>query len=239
MASRKLKFTGEFMVPGESEARIEEDHLRRYNFAAQYCTNKRVLDVACGYGYGSRIIAASLPKSYLGIDINRDLIENASSEYGDKLVEFKIGTITDLDYKEKFDIVICFETIEHVNEYEKAITSLYDALVPGGLLIISSPNRPVTSPLTNSISDPPGNPYHTQEFTPSELKKLLKAAGFNGRTCMTYGQRLSLRYFIPPYLKRLTTKSFGDPSYKNSPWPRRYRFRQPAYFVLLARKSHT
>jgi SAM-dependent methyltransferase len=237
MSTSKLQFTGEFMVPGKCEARIEEDHQKRYNFAARYCTNKRILDVACGCGYGSRIIATSSPKYYLGIDINCDLVENAISEYGDKLVDFKHGSITDLDFNEQYDVAICFETIEHVNEYQKAIASLFDALVPGGLLLISSPNRPVTSPLTKTISDPPGNPFHTQEFTPQELKKLLKAAGFDLGTCKSYGQRLSFRYFLPPYLKRLTNKLLGDPSYESSPWPRRYLFRQPAYFVLLARKS--
>jgi SAM-dependent methyltransferase len=237
MSSSKLKFTGEFMVPGDCETRIEEDHLRRYNFASRFCTNKRVLDVACGYGYGSRIIAASLPKSYLGIDINHDLIENAIAEYGNEIVDFKNGSITDLGFKEKYDVAICFETIEHVLEYEKAITSLYDALVPGGLLLISSPNRPVTSPLAKSISDPPGNPFHVQEFTPEELKNFLTAAGFSEKTFKTYGQRLSLRYFLPSFLKRITNKLLGDPSYKNSPWPRRYRVRQPAYFVLIVRKS--
>lgn len=225
------------MVPGKCEARIEEDHLKRYNFAARYCTNKRVLDVACGYGYGSQVIAEYKPKSYLGIDINYELIHNAISEYGGNLVEFKNGSITDLGINNKFDVAICFETIEHVNDYQKAITSLYNALIPGGLLLISSPNRPVTSPLIKTIYEPPGNPFHTQEFTPEELRNLLEAAGFDKKVIQTYGQRLSYRYHLWPFIKRLTNKILGDPFYKKSPWPRRYLFRQPAYFVLLAKKS--
>lgn len=90
--------------------------------------------------------------------------------------------------RESYDIIVCFETIEHVDDYNPALRNLRTLLKPGGLLIISSPNRPITSPHCKSLNDRPGE-FHFQEFTIKELTQQLILAGFKINSDGIYGQR--------------------------------------------------
>lgn len=232
----EIQFTGEFMVPGKCEERIESDHFKRYEFAAPFCHGKSVLDIACGYGYGSAIVARENPKTYLGVDINQQLIKHACSRYGSESIRFAEGSILDLRLVEKFEVALCFETIEHVEDYRQALHSLLSVITPGGILIISSPNRPVTSPSAKKIGDLPANPFHVQEFEDKEFMSILQDVGFLVDMSCAFGQRLSFRHSLPTPAKRVLSKLLGNPMYSSSPTPRRYKFRQPAYYLFVARK---
>ncbi|MCD6225792.1 class I SAM-dependent methyltransferase [bacterium] len=193
------QFTGEKVIEGETPERVWLDHIERYRFASKYVGGKEVLDISCGTGYGSRILYDSGAKRVVGVDISSTTIKFARAKYGADKLEFRVGNILDIGFPGNyFDIVVCFETIEHVWDSEKAIMELRRVLKPQGLLIISTPNRKLTSP-GKSINDPPNNPFHKKEYSTGEfilvLRRYLKILEI-------YGQRpISKVFFLPGFEK--------------------------------------
>lgn len=183
-----MKFTGERVIEGNTPERIWLDHVARYRFAAAFVKGKTVLDVACGTGYGSAILSQDGKASHvIGIDISREAIEYAIRHHVNLDVEFKAGDAHNIQLPDDaLDVVVSFETIEHLNDYQKYLTQIYRVLNENGLLIVSSPNRRVTSP-GKSLRDKPNNEFHTVEFTRPELKALL--ARFKFKDVKFFGQR--------------------------------------------------
>ncbi|WP_084609787.1 bifunctional 2-polyprenyl-6-hydroxyphenol methylase/3-demethylubiquinol 3-O-methyltransferase UbiG [Sedimenticola selenatireducens] len=116
-------------------------HLRRYQFAMDYCHGKRVLDGACGTGYGSALIAG-VAREVVGIDISSDAIQYATEKYASMNTRFKKSCVEYTDFEAKtFDVVISFETVEHTlcpKSHMREIVRLLDA--ENGLAILSVPN---------------------------------------------------------------------------------------------------
>ena len=162
-----LPWTGERYLP-RIHGNIELEHLHRYLFAKQLSLGKRVLDIASGEGYGSALLAQSA-MSVVGVDIAADAVAHAKAIYQADNLEFKIGScaaIPLLDHS--VDIVVSFETIEHHYEHDAMMREIKRVLIPGGQLVISSPDR-------LEYSDRPGydNPYHVRELYRGEFKSLL------------------------------------------------------------------
>ena len=124
---KKINFTGEFFVPGKTSSRIAKDHMERYKFSTIYCKGKTVLDIACGVGYSGPLFIENEALSYDGVDINEELINNAKSTYKSDKIIYHLGDICTFDNDQKFDLITCFETIEHVEDYEGAIKNLLHA----------------------------------------------------------------------------------------------------------------
>ena len=228
-------FTGEFFVPGATEIRIEQDHVARYVFASKYVKSSTVLDIACGVGYGSAILAR---KEYeatkvFGVDIREDNVEIAKRNYGSDKIVFNCGDI--LTYEAgPFDVIVCFETIEHVAAHREVLSNLFKLLRRGGTLLISSPNRIITSPSAVSICDKPQNKYHTQEFTINELINELEEAGFCVGSQSVYGQRQSI-YFKNRLFQSILRRFWRQEIMSNevvTPVRRLY----PRYFLIVATK---
>ncbi|WFO52668.1 methyltransferase domain-containing protein [Aeromonas veronii] len=134
-------------------------HIYRYKFACDYIRpGDRVLDAACGLGYGSHVIAhQSKAKSVLGVDGSRFAIEYANATYADESTKYMEGYLPDTlsSYSDaSFDIIISFETLEHVENPESVLNEFYRLLSPGGRLITSVPN----DWSDESGEDP--NPFH-------------------------------------------------------------------------------
>jgi len=228
-----MKFTGERLVIGESPKRIENDHLARYFFASKYTKGCNVLDAACGAGYGSLIIATiGNAINVDAIDMDKESIHFANKNYNCKKIYFEISNLLNWNKINYYDVVICFETIEHISEYIKCLKVLYSNLKKGGKLIISSPNREVTSPNT-SLLDKPKNIYHCQEFKIQELKQLLNKQGFTISENNIYGQRI------------ISGIEFLDANKENiHNWKHSKDFRvskqseneHPRYFIIIAEK---
>ena len=184
-----MRSNDERLLLGKSSKRLAQDHLERYRFACQYVQNKRCLDIACGTGYGAPLLVEAGAEYYVGVDIDEESVRHAEQRYSSKKASFVVGSICDYKAEEYYDVIICYETIEHVARYQAALRNLFSLLRPGGLLLISSPNRPITSPRALQINDKPSNRFHTQEFTPSELLHELFAVGFSASEKEIYGQR--------------------------------------------------
>lgn len=230
----QILLTGECCIPENSNPRVVQDHIARYNFAAKFVKNKRVLDIACGVGYGSNILKKNGANYILGIDINKKALLYAQKNYGDRKIKFTYGDITKINIQQKLDVIVCFETIEHIQSDFLAIKNLYNSLAKGGLLIISSPNRPITSPTTRNIYDRPQNKFHIREYTPSELSSLLLQCGFTD--IKIYGQRprLHFKWNLMNYLYEIVF----NPNYRASSDLRQHTVLTPRYFVITARKAN-
>jgi SAM-dependent methyltransferase len=143
---------------------IEAEHLARYWWAARLCTAKRVLDAGCGTGYGSNILAESGATEVVGLDIDSAVLE-AARESAHQLVSLEVGDVRKLPFADaSFEVAVCFEVIEHVDEPGTVLDELRRVLRAEGILLVSSPNRDVY---------PPGNPHHKHEFRPDELARAL------------------------------------------------------------------
>jgi cyclopropane fatty-acyl-phospholipid synthase-like methyltransferase len=228
-----LNFTGEFFVPEKSGERIEADHMERYYFACKYARGKNVLDIACGLGYAAPLFIRAGANSYEGVDLKDELIQHAERRYASTHASFYIGDIRTFDNGRKYDLITCFETIEHVRDYKIALANLFVLLVPGGSLFISSPNRPLTSPYARYLTDKPANEFHTQEFTPDELLRELSLVGFVEKNL--YGQR-QRRVYRSRFIRKIAKIAFGDPDEKASATVTLMR-KVPRYFIVHASKD--
>lgn len=235
-SKNSVDFTGEFFVPGSSGERVEADHFERYKFACNFAPGKSILDIACGVGYSAPLFVNVGAASYEGVDSGSKQIDYAKKHFGANTVNFHIGDICTYDSGKKYDLITCFETIEHVENYLQALKNLFNLLKPGGTLIISSPNRLVTSPKTLSLEGKPSNKYHTQEFTPEELVLLLQERGFTVTKENVYGQRQG-RLYRHKIVQKIANMFFGNPKHKASPLVAPITNKAPRYFVVVAAKK--
>ena len=154
-------FTGERFLPSCS-GEIAYEHWHRYAFARRFAHGKRVLDAACGEGYGTALLGA-VAASVIGVDIDLATIAQARATYGEGTrVRFVATSCTGLPIPSaSFDLVVSFETIEHLSGEEQPdmLAEFARVLAPDGVLIISSPNRRLYSDARNYV-----NPHHVQEL---------------------------------------------------------------------------
>lgn len=122
--SRLIECAGERFLPWvmAGPPDIHYEHLHRYFFASQFVEGKRVLDLASGEGYGSAILAQKA-LSVIGVEIDEAAVKHASSRYLLPNLNFLVSSITDVPIKEAqcFDIITCFEAIEHIYEHESLL----------------------------------------------------------------------------------------------------------------------
>ncbi|PZS34806.1 MAG: hypothetical protein DLM61_02960, partial [Pseudonocardiales bacterium] len=159
--------SGERFVPeGWGGRLIAIEHESRYRWAEGLARDRDVLDVACGVGYGTSILADAGARQVLGVDSSPGAIDGARERPGDR-AEFVVGDLHNLPCEDRsFDLVTCFEAIEHVADPNRALSELRRVLRPDGLLLLSSPNRDVYIP---------GNRSQVHEYTPEELEQALSA----------------------------------------------------------------
>lgn len=179
----KLEFTGERVVPGETPYVTYQEHINRYVFASKFVENKIVLDVASGTGYGSYYLIKNGAKKVIGLDISSDAINYAKNTYKKQNLNFMQGNSISLPFHDKsFDVIISFETIEHIKKYDKFLKECRRVLRNGGLFICSTPNKKISSPHTKL----PLNPFHAKEFFPEEFYEIINKYFVDTRL---YGQK--------------------------------------------------
>jgi len=139
-------------------------HLQRYLFA-QPRVHGRILDVACGVGFGTYLLGGSA-EHVVGVDLSADAIEEAKAQHTRDNLTYHLGTLDSLPPTAPFDAAVSLETIEHVPDPIGFLKSVHARLKPGGTLVISAPNT-----LQHQRGTPPvPNPYHLNEPTYSDLR---------------------------------------------------------------------
>ena len=162
-----LTFTGERMTSAVG-GQIAFEHFHRYCLARDLVAGLDVLDVASGEGYGSALLAG-VARSVVGVEIDADTVRHAEAGYPMANLRFLAGDALDLPLPDGcVDAVVSFETLEHLRDQERFLAEIRRVLRPGGLLLISTPDRHVYS----APGQPP-NPYHCRELTVPEFHDLL------------------------------------------------------------------
>jgi SAM-dependent methyltransferase len=164
-----LEWTGERFLPWIGESTIAYEHLHRYAYASTLVKDKRVVDLACGEGYGAKILAAGAT-SVVGIDIDENVIRHASEKYGSDNIRFLRGSITAVPLKDdhSVDVVVCFEAIEHIDNHEALLAEVKRILTPNGTFVVSTPNKAIYHDESKET-----NPFHVKELYYEEFREIL------------------------------------------------------------------
>jgi SAM-dependent methyltransferase len=161
------EFTGERVIPGEVDIDLWNEHIARYAFAAQFAARKRVLDAACGAGYGSAALAETA-RSVTGIDISADAIAWACTHYARANLQFTRASASALPLPDaSIDLAVSFETIEHLPDWPAFLAEIRRVLAPAGRFVVSTPNLACYTE-SRGVTGP--NPFHFHEFEFEEFE---------------------------------------------------------------------
>ena len=220
-----LEFTGERFTP-ECVREIFHEHFHRYAWARGLVGDLDVLDCACGEGYGSRILADAA-RSVCGVDIDAETIEHATRRYATDGLSFTRASALELPFgDDRFDVVVSFETLEHLAEHDELMSEFRRVLRPGGFLVMSSPDK-------KTYSDDTGveNEFHVRELYRDQLEALLDRYFPNFRL---FGQKLMFNSALwlldenPGDAECLTNEADGSITRADHPAP------APIYFIAVA-----
>ncbi len=143
-------------------------YISLYLFALKFCADKKVLDAACGFGYGSYLLSTSAQQVF-GIDLDENRITYAREKYGNDNIQYFVKDVTDTKFESNsFDTIVSIETFEHIRPEQavKFIEEMKCLLKPGGVFILSTPNKPVFDQITR-VED------HINEVDVEELQALM------------------------------------------------------------------
>jgi SAM-dependent methyltransferase len=198
-----MRFTGERVIPDRYELKpMLQEHLIRYTFATPYVQGADVIDLGCGCGYGSYMLATQGARSVVGVDIAPEAIDYARERYQAPNLTFHVGDVTALAYPDRqFSAAVCLEVFEHVQAYMALLKEAVRVLSPGGTLILSTPNKQVWSPGRAM----PINPWHIREFEREEFGHALDSALSDVRY---WGQTTTVPGIIPFILANLRVQSY-------------------------------
>ena len=162
-ANEPLPLTGERTAPGIREENYWfQRHVVAYDYVARHVRGARVLDAGCGEGYGTDRLSAVAAET-TGVDLEEPVIRRAASRY--PRARFDAANLVSLPYGDaSFDAVVSLQVIEHLHSPQEFLAECARVLAPGGVLIVSTPNRLTFSP------DGVRNAFHTFEFAPDELR---------------------------------------------------------------------
>jgi SAM-dependent methyltransferase len=200
----------ERIVPGTPEwTAYHANHIQRYTFAADVLAREqaaKILDVACGVGYGAHFLATRGIREVVAVDNAADALDSARKNFAHPAISYlqdDCHTLRHAKEHRPFDAVVSFETIEHLKRPTDFLNACRECLSPSGLLIISTPNATVHEARAKWE-------FHEKEFTASEFESLLRSGGF--RDINLFGQRKTafgrLREDIRAELHVLQTNPF-------------------------------
>jgi len=168
-----LTLTGERTLPDvPAENYWYRRHLAVYEWIAARVAGLRVLDMACGEGYGSEVLARAAAR-VVGVDANPEAHQHARLRYSRPGLEFERGMVEGYGEPGSFDAVVFLQTIEHVRDPEGVLAHFRRLLAPGGVVYVSTPNVLRLAPPGAAKSD---NPWHLREYRASEFEALCRSA---------------------------------------------------------------
>ena len=164
-----LELTGERTLPDvPAENYWFQRHLAVYEWIAGRVGGLRVLDMACGEGYGSDVLARSAG-GVVGLDANPEAHEHARLRYRRPNLSFERGMVENFGEPGSYDAVVFLQTIEHVQDPEAVLGHIRRLLAPGGTAYVSTPNVLTLAPAGQAKS---GNPWHIKEYRAEEFRRL-------------------------------------------------------------------
>lgn len=223
MSKDELQFTGERFLPS-CEREIWYEHYHRYTMALNWVSQLDVLDAACGEGYGSHILAQKA-RSVVGVDLSNEAIDHARQTYQQENLRFIQSNVLDLEFEDNsFDVVVSFETLEHLSEHEALIKEFNRVLKPSGVLLISTPDK-------KEYSDKTGfdNEYHVKELYRDEFASLLNNTF---KHSLWFGQKLMFSSLIWQLESAVETIQY-DSMISETELADRPTF-APVYYVVIA-----
>jgi len=174
--SLRLQAERHGMVPIEGFRSMEEYcqyliHLKAYETAAEMADHKSVLDCGCNVGYGSEVLSRRA-KEVVGVDVSPKAIEMAQKKFGTDGLKFHLVDGLHLPFaNDRFDLVVSFQVIEHIDDYNPYLTEIMRVLKDDGIALFTTPN----AHLRLDPGMKPFYPFHVREFRPEELQELLQA----------------------------------------------------------------
>jgi 2-polyprenyl-3-methyl-5-hydroxy-6-metoxy-1,4-benzoquinol methylase len=166
-----LELTGERTLPDvPAENYWYRRHLAVYEWIGARVAGLRVLDMACGEGYGSEVLSRSA-SAVVGVDANPEAHEHARLRYVRQSLSFERGLVETYSSQRSFDAVVFLQTIEHVNDPVAVLEHFRSILSPGGVAYISTPNVLTLAAPGAVKSD---NPWHIKEYRAQELEALCR-----------------------------------------------------------------
>jgi SAM-dependent methyltransferase len=166
-----LALTGERTLPDVPEENYwYRRHVAAYRWIAERCDGQRVVDLACGEGYGSAILAEHA-RAVVGVDANPEAHEHARLKYRSENLSFRRELVEQFDDGSPYDAIVFLQTIEHVEDPRALLERLASLLAPGGAAYVSTPNRLTLAPPGANRSD---NPWHVREYDAVEYRELLE-----------------------------------------------------------------
>ena len=223
-----LPFTGERFIPG-TRGEIWIEHWHRYHFASRWSAGRRVLDIACGEGYGSALLARNA-QQVTGVDVSPDAIAHARRAYSTiRNLDFREGSCTRIPLPDgSVDLVVSFETLEHIAEQEAFLGEIARVLTLDGVLLMSCPNK-------EEYSDKRGfaNEFHVKELYRPELEALVSSRFPHADW---YGQRPTFYSIIAPerptpWAGQLVEVTEQQPDQASG------RLSNPLYFIMAAARD--
>ena len=165
------EFTGERVIPGLVDADLFNEHISRYKFAARLIPKGgAILDLGCGTGYGTVELFGGT--SIVGADVSAEAVAYARANYGREGVTFLEASCESVPRADhQFDLITCFEVIEHLENWRGLLAEAQRLLRPGGSFVVSTPNKAYYAE-TRGKTGP--NPFHTHEFEYAEFESALK-----------------------------------------------------------------
>ena len=225
-----MKFTGERYVPTQA-GEIRHEHLHRYAWCRLLAEGRDVLDIACGEGYGSAMLAGHA-RSVCGVDISLETVAHATETYADiEGLRFTHGDAAAIPLPDgSVDLVVSFETIEHHARHQEMLTEIRRVLRPDGIMVMSSPNRTVYSELAGYH-----NEFHVKELDFVEFDAVLKT---QFPRVEYFGQRLAVGssiFTLEPDNHLATVDAFTDTG--SEVVGRAASLNDPIYFIAVAGMS--
>jgi SAM-dependent methyltransferase len=168
-----LSLTGERTLPDvPAENYWYRRHLAVYDWIAERVAGLRVVDLACGEGYGSEVVARSAA-SVVGVDANPDAHEHAVARYTRPGLSFERDLVETWGAPGSVDAVVFLQTIEHVQDPVAVMRRFRELLAPGGTAYVSTPN---VLTLAAPGAEKSGNPWHIKEYRADEFRELCSSA---------------------------------------------------------------
>lgn len=167
-----LALTGERTLPDvPAENYWFQRHLAVYEWIAERVAGLRVVDMACGEGYGAARLAQTAA-DVVGVDANPDAYEHARLRYTEPNLSFERALVERYGRPGAYDAVSFLQTIEHVANPADVLRHLRDLLAPGGVVYVSTPNLLTIAPKGAEKS---GNPWHVKEYLAHDFRMLCES----------------------------------------------------------------